>query len=273
MFYGNPGVGKTTAAHALARELYGDQWRHYVLDTNASDERGIDSIRGRVKEFARTGSLGEAFTIVVLDEMDNLTPDAQGALRRIMEDFSGSCRFILCCNEIRRVIPALQSRCARFRFEPLTDEQVASAIIDVMKAEKIQWEDGAAEEIAKRSKGSLRDALNVLEAAPRPVTVSSVEQVVIDPGIYEDIVGKATAKGGIREAERLLVELLIKGATSREVFQGLFDALTARCDDKTLDVVLPILGEYEYRTACTGSSVELQSRCFLRHLAKIGKVN
>lgn len=273
MFYGPAGTGKTSAAHALARDLYGDQWRHFVLDTNASDDRGIDSIRGRVKEFARTGSLGESFTLIVLDEMDNLTPDAQGALRRIMEDFSTSCRFILCCNDIRRVIPPIQSRCARFRFEPLTVEQVADTVIDVMKKEGIEWEDGAAEKLGERSKGSLRDALNLLEACPRPVTVESVESTSIDPGVWEDIVARATSPGGVREAERLLVQELIKGASSKDIFQGFFDALSARMNDKTLDVVLPILGEYEYRCAAVGSSLEIQSRCFLRHLAKVGKVN
>ncbi len=272
LFYGPPGTGKTSAAHALARDLYGDQWRHFTLDTNASDERGIDSIRGRVKEFARTGSLGENFNLIILDEMDQLTPDAQAALRRIMEDFSGSCRFVLCCNNVRKVIPPIQSRCARFQFSPLTVEQVADAVIAVMQEEGIEFEDGAAEAIGQRSNGSLRDALNLVESAARPITVQSVEEVSVDAGIFEDIIAQATSKGGIREAERVLVEQIIKGVTPGEVFQGFYDALVARLPDKMLDVVIPILGEYEYRVA-VGGSYELQARCFLRHLAKIGKVN
>ncbi len=273
MFYGPPGTGKTSAAHALARDLYGDQWRHFVLDTNASDERGIDSIRGRVKEFARTGSLGEAYNLVVLDEMDNLTPDAQGALRRIMEDFSGSCRFVLLCNQIRRVIPPIQSRCARFQFGPISDENVAASIARVCEEEVIEVEEGAVEIIAQRAKGSLRDALNLLEACPRPVTVESVEQVAIDSGIWEDIIAKATSKGGIREAERILVEQIVKGATPGEIFQGFFDALSDRMPDQALDQILPVLGEYEYRVSSSSASIDVQARCFLRHLARIGKVN
>lgn len=272
MFYGPPGTGKTSAAHALARDLYGDQWRNFVLDTNASDERGIDSIRGRVKEFARTGSLGEAFNLVVLDEMDNLTPDAQGALRRIMEDFSGSCRFVLLCNNIRKVIPPIQSRCARFQFGPIPDENVATAVIRVCQEEGIEAEEGAAEKIAQRARGSLRDALNLLETCPRPVTVESVEEVSIDSGIFEDIIAKATSKGGIKEAERLLVEQIVKGATPGDVFQGFYDALSARLPDKALDIVLPKLGDREYFTA-VGGSFDVQARCFLRDLARIGKVN
>ncbi len=273
LFHGPAGTGKTSAGHALARELYGDdQWRQFTLDTNASDERGIDSIRGRVKEFARTGSLGEHFNLVLLDEMDQLTPDAQAALRRIMEDFSGSCRFILICNNVRKVIAPIQSRCARFHFQPLTVEQVADAVIEVCKVEGIDFEDGAAEKIAERSNGSLRDALNLLEAAPRPLTVAGVEEVSIDAGIYEDIIAKAVTKGGIRDAERILVDLIIKGTTPGEVYQGFYDALSARLPDKALDTILPHLGDTEYQTA-VGGSFELQSRCFLRRLSKISGAN
>lgn len=274
LFFGPAGTGKTSTALALARELFGDQWRHCILDTNASDDRGIDSIRGKVKEFARTSSLGELFHIVFLDECDNLTPEAQGALRRTMEDYSSNCRFILACNDIRKLIPALQSRCARFQFGPIDDESVTAALKNVCDEEGIEFENGALECIAKRARGSLRDALNILESANRPVTVESVEQVVIDPGVWEDIISRATTKGGIREAERMLVDRLIAGATPGEVFRGFFDALSSRLasQEQSLDTILPVLGEYEYRVS-VGGSVDIQTRCFLRHLAKIGKVN
>lgn len=220
-----------------------------------------------MKEFARTGSLGEHFNLVILDEMDQLTPDAQAALRRIMEDFSGSCRFVLCCNQIRKVITPIQSRCARFQFSPLSVEDIADALIEVMRSEGIEWEDGVAEKIGERADGSMRDALNILESAPRPLTVEGVERVTIDTGIYEDIVAKATSKGGIREAERILVDLIIKGTTPGEVFQGFFDALDARLpESQGKNKVLFTLGDYEHAVA-TGGSYELQARCFLRKLA------
>lgn len=272
LFYGPAGTGKTSAAHALARELYGDQWRQFTLDTNASDERGIDSIRGRVKEFARTGSLGEHYNLIVLDECDNLTPDAQGALRRVMEDFSGSCRFVLICNAVRKIIPPIQSRCARFQFGPISEEDVAAAVTAVCEEEGIEIEKGAAQKIAERANGSMRDALNLLEASPRPITVESVERVSVDSGVWEDCIAKATTRGGIREAERLLVDQLIKGTTPAEVFQGFYDALSERLPDKALDIILPKLGDREYYVAA-GGSLDVQARCFLRELARIGEVN
>lgn len=272
LFFGPAGTGKTSTAHALVRDLFGKNWKHSTLDTNASDERGIDSIRNKVKEFARTSSLEAHFNVVILDECDNLTPDAQGALRRIMDDYASNCRFILICNVVRKLIPPLQSRCSRMQFGPIDKADVASAITAVMIDEGVQFEDGVAEAIAERTNGSLRDALNLLEAAPRPVTVASVQEVSFDAGIYEDVIATALAKGGVREAERMLVEQIIKGATPGDVFQGFYDALSARLDDKTLDVVLPLLGHREYFVAA-GGSLELQSRCFLRELCKLGKVN
>lgn len=272
LFYGPPGTGKTSSAHVLARELYGDQWKHFTLDTNASDERGIDSIRGKVKEFARTGSLDQQHGMVILDEADQLTHDAQAALRRIMDDYSHNCRFVICANNVRKLIPAIQSRCARFQFGPIDDESVAVAVEAVLKEEGIEYEAGVPATIATRVRGGMRDALNLIEASPRPITVASVERIVVDSGIWEDCIAHAVTKGGIREAEKLVVEQLLKGTTPGEIFQGLFDALSDRMNDAQLDQVLPILGEYEYRVA-VGGSADVQARCFLRHLAKVGKVN
>lgn len=272
LFHGPAGTGKTSAGIAVARELYGDRWRQFVLETNASDERGIDSIRGRIKSFAQTGSLGEAFNIILLDECDNLTPDAQAALRRTMEIYSHNCRFIMCCNNIRKVIPPIQSRCARFQFGPIDDEAMVVAVTNVLEKEGIEAEEAAIGEIVTRSNGSMRDALNLIESAPHPITAESVESVAIDPGVWEDIIALAVTKGGQKEAEKVLVKTIINGSPPGDVFQGFFDALNARMDDKKLDVIIPVLGEYEYRVA-VGGSFELQARCFIRHLAKLGKVN
>ncbi len=125
LFAGPPGSGKTTAALALARDLFGSEWRASFMELNASDERGIDTVRTTIKQYARTSSLGEVgFKILFLDEADNLTSEAQASLRRLMERYSGSCRFILSCNYSSRIIDPIQSRCAVFRFRAYSPEAV-----------------------------------------------------------------------------------------------------------------------------------------------------
>ena len=116
-FCGPPGTGKTTAAMALTRDVFGPEFRNNLLEMNASDERKLESIRTKVKQFARTSPYGDAkFKIIFLDEADALTHDAQGALRRIMEQYAQTCRFILSCNYSSKIIEPIQSRCAVFRF-------------------------------------------------------------------------------------------------------------------------------------------------------------
>ena len=124
LFSGPAGVGKTTSAMAIAREVYGEDWRENFLELNASDERGIDVVRDRIKDFARTSFGGYDYRIIFLDEADALTSDAQSALRRTMEQFANNTRFVLSCNYSSQIIDPIQSRCAVFRFGPLAEEAV-----------------------------------------------------------------------------------------------------------------------------------------------------
>ncbi len=166
MLAGPPGTGKTTAAMALTRDIYGEEFRENLLEMNASDERKLESIRTKVKNFARTAPYGNApFKIIFLDEADALTNDAQGALRRIMEQHAATCRFILSCNYSSKIIEPIQSRCAVFRFRPLANNQVENQIKNIAKKENVILDEDACQAIVRVSLGDLRKAITALQVA------------------------------------------------------------------------------------------------------------
>jgi replication factor C small subunit len=166
MLAGPPGTGKTTAAMALTRDIYGEEFRNNLLEMNASDERKLESIRTKVKNFARTAPYGNApFKIIFLDEADALTNDAQGALRRIMEQHASTCRFILSCNYSSKIIEPIQSRCAVFRFRPLASNQVEKQIKSIAEKENVKLNEDACEAIVRVSLGDLRKAITALQVA------------------------------------------------------------------------------------------------------------
>ena len=157
MFAGTPGTGKTTCALALARSMYGDSWRGNFIELNASDDRGIDVVRGKIKDFARTAPIeGAEFKIIFLDESDALTNDAQGALRRTMEKYSKTCRFILSCNYSSKIIDPIQSRCAVFRFRPLSNEDIREYLERICKEENLEVEEGALDALVYIARGDMR---------------------------------------------------------------------------------------------------------------------
>ena len=183
MFAGPPGTGKTTAALALARDVFGEGYRSNLLEMNASDERKLESIRTKVKQFARTAPMpGSRFKVIFLDEADALTPDAQGALRRIMEQYAETCRFILSCNYSSKIVEAIQSRCAVFRFRPLEAQKVMETVIQVAENEEVKLEKDAAQAIANVSLGDLRKAITSLQVAAS-----------LDPHVTRDLVYETTA--------------------------------------------------------------------------------
>jgi replication factor C small subunit len=166
MFAGPAGVGKTTAAMAIAKEIYGDEWRSFFLELNASDQRGIDVVRDRIKQFAREAySPGYSHTLIFLDEADALTSDAQSALRRTMEQFSDNTRFILSCNYSSQIIDPIQSRCALFRFSPLGDEAVEEQVRIIADTEGIEITDDGVDALVYAADGDMRKAINGLQAA------------------------------------------------------------------------------------------------------------
>lgn len=165
LFAGPAGIGKTTCALTIAREIYGEQWQENFLELNASDERGIDVVRDRIKSFARSSFGGYNYRIIFLDESDALTSDAQSALRRTMEQFSHNTRFVLSCNYSSKIIDPIQSRCTVFRFSPLADDAVAEQLRRIADAEEIDITDDGVDALVYAAGGDMRKAINDLQAA------------------------------------------------------------------------------------------------------------
>ncbi len=178
LFAGPAGTGKSTLALIIVKNLYGLEWHENYLELNASDERGINVVREKVKNFARTKSLGKVpFKIIFLDEADALTPEAQQALRRTMENYSSSCRFILSCNYSSKIIDPIQSRCAIFRFKLLEKKDIERYLMRIVNEEKLTITPKAIELIYEGSEGDCRRATNILQS-----TAS------VSPSINEDLV-------------------------------------------------------------------------------------
>ena len=166
LFYGPPGTGKTSIIMAVAREMYGASFSEMTLELNASDDRGIDVVRDLIKSFASTlSNRATWFKLVILDECDNMTKIAQHALRRIIEIYSESTRFCLIGNFLGQIIPALQSRCTKFRFAPLDHASVCRRISHVVNAEAINISTDAINTVQHLGGGDMRRTINILQAS------------------------------------------------------------------------------------------------------------
>jgi len=276
IFYGPPGTGKTTMALVLARELYGAAWRENTLELNASDERGINVIRERVKEFARTAPAGKApFKLVVLDEADNMTSDAQQALRRIMEMYANTTRFILLANYVSRIIDPIISRCAVFRFPPMPKELMASKLMYIAKQEGITLTEDGVDAIYEISQGDMRRAINLLQmaaAAGQAVDKESVAAVAsaARPSEILDVFNTALSGDVEKAREKLRGLMYVKGIAGVDFLRALQRELPrAQLDEETKVAVAELLSDVDYRLA-EGSDEELQLTYMLVKLAAIG---
>lgn len=230
ILHGPPGVGKTVVALSFAKDLYGDQWRSNVREFNASDDRGIDVVRDQIKGWCRTAPTGGyPYKIVFLDEADQLTADAQPALRRVMEEYSDSTRFILTCNYINQIIDPLQSRCATFHFGRLDDEHVGAVVDQVIESEGVTAEGSAVDKVVTAAQGRPRDAIITLRSSVangelRTEMVQSVTGVVDDTVVRE--VFETALNGNHDDAmERFDVELLKAGANPDLLVESCFRVL------------------------------------------------
>lgn len=188
LFYGPPGSGKTSTIIALARELYGKNYRNMVLELNASDDRGIDVVREQIKTFASTRQIfTTGFKLIILDEADAMTNVAQNALRRVIEKFTKNTRFCIIANYANKLNPALLSRCTRFRFSPLTNDAINGMIDHVCESENLNITNEAKISLIKLSGGDMRKALNVLQACHASLDNPSTEE--IDQDMIYDCIG------------------------------------------------------------------------------------
>jgi len=276
MFAGPPGTGKTTAALALARDLYGEGWRDNFLELNASDERGIETVRTTIKGYARTSPIGgSGFKLLFLDEADNLTAEAQASLRRLMERYSGACRFILSCNYSSRIIEPIQSRCAIFRFRPYPPERIRELLERVARAEKKSVDAEAFQAIVEASAGDLRRATNLLQLAATfadPVTKATVEASATVPlrAEIEGVLRLAIGGDFFGARERLFAIFAERGASGEDVLKAIHSYLP-----DLPDTLLPVrekvrlveyLGEVDFRLA-QGASDRIQIEAVLAFLA------
>ena len=202
LFYGPPGTGKTTCALALARQLYGESYKNMILELNASDDRGIQIVRNKIKDFCsslisfnnmsnnNTNNNLNMFKLVILDEADMITSDAQNSLRRIMEKFTKNSRFCLICNQVNKINMAIQSRCMRFRFAPLKKEQCIMRLKNICMKENINYtNDNTLIKIFEIAKGDMRKILNLLEA-----TFMASSNSIIDENSVYSCAGLPTPK-------------------------------------------------------------------------------
>jgi len=278
---GIPGTGKTTVALCIARELFGQNWRTFTLELNASDERGIDTVRDRVKDFSRysRAAFGNVpYALIVLDESDQMTGPAQTALRRIMETSSRTSRFILICNQSGKIIEPIQSRCAIFRFSKLDRRAMIDHLCCIAKKENVKLAPEAAERIVDYAEGDLRHAINALQ------TAAAYKEGVVDEKTVALVVGEASPaqvqlmirkalNGDFIDARKQMYDLIgsfgfsgseIVRQMQRELFK--MSGLTPEQKADLADVV----GEYDYRLT-QGANSDIQLSALLAQFAKIGK--
>ncbi len=274
LFAGPPGSGKTTTAMIIARQILGEHWQDYTLSLNASDERGIDVVRERIKTFARFTDRREGipYRLVVLDESDEMTSDGQTALRRIMEENSEHTRFILICNYSSGIIEPLQSRCVIFRFQRLDEASVTEHLRSIAKKEKLKpTGDAVYGAIFDASQGDLRQAINLMQAASASgeLTAESVKAVsgASVKARVAEIIG-AALEGDFEGARTKMVELTrVYGIPERDFLRFANEALGSM---KVPDMAeaISILAEYDFRLV-QGSQPELQLTAMLAQLSSI----
>ncbi|MEM3154931.1 MAG: replication factor C small subunit [Candidatus Woesearchaeota archaeon] len=254
LFAGPAGVGKSTLALVIARAFFGDQYKENFLELNASDERGIEVVRNKVKDFARTKTMGNVpFKIIFLDECDALTKEAQQALRRTMENHTSTCRFIMAANYSSKIIDPIQSRCAVFRFKPLSKNHIIELIDDVVKGEKISIATEAKDALAAVADGDCRRVVNILQSCAAvakhitPETVYSLASVA-EPAEVKDVLVTALKGDFIKAREKLLDVMLLYGLSGLDAIKQIQSEIwNLEIDGRKKVSLIDKCGEIEFR--------------------------
>ena len=276
LFAGPAGTGKTTLSLVVAKQLFGDTWKNNLLELNASDERGIDVVRHKVKDFARTRAIGDVpFKIIYLDECDALTKEAQQALRRTMENYTQTCRFILSANYSSKIIDPIQSRCAVFRFRPLPKDDIKNIVKKIAEKEGLKIDDKAADALYEVSSGDCRKVENILQSCAALSTDITTELVfslasMAKPAEIKNILELAIQNKFIEARNLLLDTMLQYGLSGVDVIKQIQkEAMQLDIDGRKKMEIISACGETEFRMS-EGSNEYIQLEAFL---ANIGLVN
>jgi replication factor C small subunit len=262
LFAGPAGSGKTTVSLCIAHELYGKEWRQNILSLNASDERGIDVIRGKVKDFARMKPIGEVpYKIIILDEADALTQEAQQALRRTMENFTSVSRFILICNYSSKIIEPIQSRCAVFRFRTLSEADIKKFIDRIVEGEKLKISVESINAIVYLSEGDLRKVANLLQASAA-LGEKITEDIVYDvasqakPTDVKEMLELAL-RGNFEDARKKLQDMLLRqGLAGEDIIREIHRQIySLNISEEAKVQLIEKTGEFEYRISEGGNDL------------------
>ncbi|HLC88679.1 MAG TPA: replication factor C small subunit [Candidatus Nanoarchaeia archaeon] len=276
LFSGPAGVGKTTLALVVAKQLFGENWRQNVLELNASDERGIDVVRVKVKDFARTKAIGDVpFKLIYLDESDALTKEAQQALRRTMENYTKTCRFILSCNYSSKIIDPIQSRCAVFRFKPLAEKEIYSLIDKLIVSEGLTVNEEVKKALFEVCGGDCRRLENVMQSCAVIKKNLDTELVysmaaVAKPKEVKELLGIAAAGNFLESRKKLLSLMLDYGLSGLDVIKQIQKEIwNLKLEDRKKVELVDKCGEVEFRMV-EGSDEYVQLESFLAFVMMVG---